>query len=102
MTVQEAQISASQAEVNRAQAALVFAQQQAGRYQSLAQTGFGTVQNAQQYASELRQQEAAVNTAAQNLNLAQRQTESLKAQRMGAEAKSRAGRSPSPPGAGGS
>ncbi len=76
-TVQQAQISASQAQLDRAQAALVFAQQQAGRYQSLAQEGVGTVQSAQQYASELRQQDAAVTTALQTLNQAQRQIESL-------------------------
>jgi membrane fusion protein (multidrug efflux system) len=54
MTIQQAQISAAQAQLDRAQAALVFAQQQAGRYQALAQTGVGTVQNAQQFTSELR------------------------------------------------
>jgi multidrug resistance efflux pump len=84
--VQQAQISASQAQLDRAQAALVFAQQQAGRYQALAQEGVGTVQSAQQYASELRQQDAAVNNARQNLNEAQRQIESLKAQRASADA----------------
>jgi multidrug resistance efflux pump len=86
MSVQQAQISAAQAQLDRAQAALVFAQQQAGRYQALAQTGVGTVQSAQQFKSELLQQEAAVKVSLQNLNLAQRQIESLKAQRMGAEA----------------
>src|ERR1700733_12644878 len=86
MSVQQAQISAAQAQLDSAQAALVFAKQQAGRYTALAQTGVGTVQNAQQFTSELRQQEAAVTAALQNLNLAQRQIESLKAQRMGAEA----------------
>ena len=86
VSVQQAQISAAEAQLDRTQAALVFAQQQAGRYQALAQKGVGTVQNAQQFTSELRQQEAAVTAALQNLNLAQRQIESLKAQRMGAEA----------------
>ena len=86
MTVQQAQISASQAQLDQAQAALVFAQQQAARYQTLAQDGWGTVQNAQQFTSQLHQQEAAVQTARENLNLAQRQVESLKAQRMSAEA----------------
>jgi membrane fusion protein (multidrug efflux system) len=38
----------------------VFAQQQAARYQDLAQKGSGTVQNAQQYTSQLRQQQAAL------------------------------------------
>jgi multidrug resistance efflux pump len=86
ISVQQAQISASQAQLDRAQAALVFAQQQAGRYHALAQTGVGTVQSEQQYTSELRQQDAAVNTALQNLNLARRQIESLNADRAGAQA----------------
>jgi hypothetical protein len=44
--IQQAQISASQAQLDQAQAALVFAQQQATRFQTLAQDGWGTVQNA--------------------------------------------------------
>jgi membrane fusion protein, multidrug efflux system len=79
--VQQAQIGASQAQVNQAQAALVFAQQQAVRYQDLAQRGAGSVQNAQQYDSQQRQQQAAVDSAQATLKLAQRQLESLKAQR---------------------
>ena len=63
----------------------MFAQQQAGRYQAWRKRA-GTVQNAQQFASQLRQQQAAVKTALENLELAQRQIESLKAQRMSAEA----------------
>ncbi len=75
MAVQQAQISASQAQLDQAQAALVFAQQQATRFQTLAQDGWGTVQNAQQFTSQLHQQAAAVQTARANLNLAQRQVE---------------------------
>jgi multidrug resistance efflux pump len=86
MTVQQAQVSANQAQLDQAQAVLVFAKQQAGRYQDLAQKGVGTVQNAQQFTSQLHQQEAAVRTALENLNLARRQVESLRAQRMSAEA----------------
>ena len=86
MTVQRAKISASQAQSDQAQAALVFAKQQAWRYQTLAKQGWGTVQNDQQYTSQLRQQEAAVQTALENLNLAQRQVELLKAQHLSAEA----------------
>ena len=65
----------------QAQAALVFAQQQAARYEYLAQTGSGTVQNAQQYTSQLHQQQAALESAQATLKLAQRQIEALKAQR---------------------
>jgi membrane fusion protein, multidrug efflux system len=81
MNVQQAQIGANQAQVDQAQAALVFAQQQAVRYQDLAQKGAGSVQNSEQYASQLRQQQAALESAQATLKLAQRQLESLKAQR---------------------
>jgi multidrug resistance efflux pump len=84
--VQQAQISANQAQLDRAQAALVFARQQAARYESLARTGFGSVQNAQYYTSQLQQQEAAVKSAQESLDLAQRQIEVLKAQRVSADA----------------
>jgi multidrug resistance efflux pump len=86
MTVQQAQISANEAQLDVAQAALVFAQQQASRYQTLAKTGTGTVQNAEQFTSQLSQQLATVKSAHANLALAQRQVESLKAQHMSAEA----------------
>jgi multidrug resistance efflux pump len=86
ITVQQAQINANQAQLDQAQAVLVFAGQQAARYQTLARDGYGSVQNAQQFTSQLHQQEAAVQTARQNLVLAQRQVESLKAQRVSAEA----------------
>ena len=86
VAVQQAQINANQAQLDRAQAALAFAQQQAARYQTLAKDGFGSVQNAQQYTSQLHQQEAAVETAVEDLNLAKRQVASLEAQRMSAEA----------------
>src|SRR6201993_4309876 len=86
MTVQQAQINASQAQLQRGHAALVFAQQQAERYQTLAKDGWGTVQNAQQFTSQLHQQEATVQSAQENLNQTLRQVESLKAQRLSAEA----------------
>jgi membrane fusion protein (multidrug efflux system) len=80
ITVQEAQIDADQAQVVQAQAALVFAEQQAARYKDLAKTGAGSVQNAQQYGSQLLQQRAALDSAQAQLKVAQRQIESLKAQ----------------------
>jgi multidrug resistance efflux pump len=86
MTVQQAQINAGQAQLQQGHAALVFAQQQAERYQTLAKDGWGTIQNAQQFTSQLHQQEAAVQSAQENLNQALRQVESLKAQRLSAEA----------------
>jgi membrane fusion protein, multidrug efflux system len=86
LNVQQAQISAYQAQVDQTQAALVFAEQQAARYEHLEQTGYGTVQNAQQYTSQLHQQQAALQSAQATLNLAQRQLGALKAQRKSAVA----------------
>src|SRR5246500_4753270 len=86
MNVQQAQIDASQAQLRLGRAALVFAQQQAERYQTLAKDGWGTVQNAQQFTSQLHQQEATVQSAQESLNQELRQVESLKAQRLSAEA----------------
>jgi len=86
LQVQQAQIGANEAQVEQAQAGLVFAEQQAARYQDLAQKAAGTVQNAQQYSSQLRQQQAALASAQATLKLAQRQIEALKAQRKNAAA----------------
>src|SRR6185312_37855 len=72
--------------VSQAEASLVFAQQQATRYQALAKTGAGTMQNAQQFTSQLHQHEAALASAQATLRLAQRQIETLKAQRASAVA----------------
>ena len=86
LDVQKAQIGANQAQVDQAQAALVFAQQQAARFQHLEQTGYGTVQNAQQFTSQLHQQQAALLSAQATLKLANRQVEALQAQRKSAVA----------------
>jgi membrane fusion protein, multidrug efflux system len=86
LSVQQSQIAADQAKVAQQQASLVFAQQQAARYEYLADTIAGTVQNAQQYTSQLRQQHAALDSAEATLKLAQRQVEALKTQRAGAVA----------------
>ena len=84
--VQQAQIEANQARLDQEQAMLKFAQEQATRYETLAEKGSGTVQSAEQSTAQLHQREAAVRTAQENLNLAQRQVESLNAQRASAEA----------------
>ena len=76
--------SSNRAQVDRAQAALVFAKQQADRYTKLAQDGWGPVENAQNYGSQLREQGAAVQAALENLALAQRQIASLQAQHLSA------------------
>jgi membrane fusion protein (multidrug efflux system) len=84
VSVQQAQIGANQAQVDQAQAALVFAQQQAARYQWLDQKDSGRTMDTQQWISQRRQQEAALEAAKANLTLAQRQIEALKAQRASA------------------
>jgi membrane fusion protein, multidrug efflux system len=86
LQVQQAQISANEAQVDQAKAALVFAEQQNARYQELAQKGSGSIQNAQQYSSQLRQQQASHASAQATLRLSQRQIEALKAQRNSAVA----------------
>jgi membrane fusion protein (multidrug efflux system) len=86
IAVQDAQVKASQAQVDQVQAALTFAKQQAARYEDLARKGSGTVQNAQQYGSQLLQQDAALKSAQAAFTVAQRQIDSLKAQRASAQA----------------
>lgn len=86
ISVQQAQIAADQAQVNQAQASLDFARQQAARYQDLARTGAGSIQNAQQYSSQLRQQQAALSSAQATQQVAKRQVDSLNAQREAAVA----------------
>jgi membrane fusion protein, multidrug efflux system len=74
MSVQQAQIAADQAQVDKAQAALVFTQEPASRYQYLAKTQLaGSVQNAQQYTSLWRQEQAALADAQATFKLARRQ-----------------------------
>jgi multidrug resistance efflux pump len=86
LSVQQAQISANQAQVAQAQAALVFVQWEAEHYQRLVKQDSASIQSAQQYISQLHQQEAAVETARATLKLAKEQVDALKAQRMSAEA----------------
>ncbi len=84
--VQQAQVEQTAGQVELAQAGLVFAQQQAGRYTALARDGSGSVQNAQQYESQLRQQEATLKAAQAAVLGAQRQLTALKMQHRVAEA----------------
>ena len=86
IAVQKAQIAQSEGQVEQAQANLTFAKQQALRYEDLAKHGAGSVQNAEQYSSSLRQQEAALKTAQAALTATQRQIAALEAQRTTAEA----------------
>jgi membrane fusion protein, multidrug efflux system len=83
LAVQKSQIEASQAQVEQAQAALLFAKQQAARYDDLAKTGSGTVQNEQQFVSQLRQATASLQQSQAALNVAQETLNTLGAQREG-------------------
>lgn len=86
LDVQQAQITASEAQVEQAQAALTYAKQQAARYQELVERDAGTLQNAQQTDSQLRQQEAGLVNAQATLKQAKLRIDSLNAQRASAEA----------------
>jgi membrane fusion protein, multidrug efflux system len=86
IAVQQANVAQAQAQVEQAQANLVFAQQQATRYDQLSQTGYGSVQNAQQYDSQKLQQQASLKTNQASLVAAERQVDQLKAQRATDEA----------------
>jgi membrane fusion protein, multidrug efflux system len=86
LAVQQAQIEQAQTQVAKAAAALTYAEQEATRYQTLASRGAGTVQQAQQTASTLRQDQASLDNAKAALTAAQRQIESLQAQRANAQA----------------
>jgi len=86
ITVQQAQVAESESQVQQKQASLTFAQQQASRYSNLAKDGWGTVQDAQQYTSQQRQDEAALQSARSALVGAARQLIVLKAQRGSAQA----------------
>ena len=86
IAVQQAQVGQAVSQVDQAQATLVFAQQQATRYEDLVQRGAGTVQSAQQYSSGLRQQDAAVKTAQAARAATERQVNALTAQRKNTEA----------------
>ena len=89
----DAQVAAQQARIDQAdkqtaqsQAALTFAQQQEKRYTTLVKTGAGTVEQAQQYASNLLQAQANYAAAQANAIATEAQLPVLKAQREVAQA----------------
>jgi len=86
ISVQQANVAQAQAQVEQTQASLVFARQQKTRYDQLGQTGYGTVQNEQQWDSQLLQQQATLKTNQASLVAAERQVDQLKAQRATDEA----------------
>lgn len=81
IAAQQAQVGEAQAEVEQARASLQFAQEDAKRYQELAQSGTGTVQQAQQAVSNLRQQQANTSRANAAVIAAQKEISSLQAQK---------------------
>ncbi len=83
---QQAQIEQTEAEVENTEAALTFSAQELARYQSLLQSGSGTVQRQQQADADLRQHRAAYNKSKASFAAAQQQIDSLKAQEAGSRA----------------
>jgi membrane fusion protein (multidrug efflux system) len=83
---QKAKIDQAAKQVVQAQATLTFAQQQADRYQTLAKQGSGTVEQAQQYASNLQQSQAALAAAQANAAAVEKEEPVLEAQLRNAQA----------------
>jgi membrane fusion protein, multidrug efflux system len=81
IAAQQAKVDQADKQVVQAQAALTFARQQAERYQQLASKGSGTVEQAQQYVSNLQQSEAALAAAQANATATEKQIGVLEAQR---------------------
>lgn len=86
---QKAQVDQARKQVVQAQAALSFSRDQNNRAQQLVKTGFGTVQNAQQTASDLRSKQAAYDAAIASRDAAQRQIDVLESQVASGEAQLR-------------
>lgn len=81
IAAQQAKVDQANKQVVQAQAALTFARQQADRYQQLASRGSGTVEQAQQYASNLQQNDAGLAAAQANAAATEKQVNVLEAQR---------------------
>jgi membrane fusion protein, multidrug efflux system len=81
IAAQQAKVDQANKQVAQAQAMLTFARQQAERYQQLASHGSGTVEQAQQYTSQLQQNEAGLAAAQANADATQKQVSVLDAQR---------------------
>ncbi len=77
---QEAKTDQADKQVTQAQAALAFAQQEADRYQMLTKQGTATVEQAQQYSSNLLQAKASFAGAQANAVATKKQEAVLKAQ----------------------
>jgi membrane fusion protein (multidrug efflux system) len=86
LVAQKARIDQAEKQVAQAQAALTFAKQQSERYQQLAKQGSATVEQSQQYSSNLLQSEASLAAAQANAIAADKQNGVLEAQRKLADA----------------
>jgi membrane fusion protein (multidrug efflux system) len=86
ISAQQAQIEQADKQVTEAQAALRFSDDENKRYQQLAQTGFGTVQRAQQASSDYDSKKAALAAALAAKTSAERQIDALNAQKDAAAA----------------
>ena len=84
--MQQSTIDQARTDITSAQAALVFSQQQNARAQALVQSGTGTVQAAQQAASDLQAKQAALGHSQAALKAATDNLAVLKTQRTQAEA----------------
>jgi membrane fusion protein, multidrug efflux system len=81
ISAQQDQIAQASQQVTEAQAAFTFAQEENARYQDLARTGSGTVQRAQQAASDLKSRRAALQAALAAEGAAERQIKVLQTQK---------------------
>jgi membrane fusion protein, multidrug efflux system len=81
IATQRAKIDQADKQVAQAEAALTFAKQQADRYQQLAAKGSGTVEQAQQYSSNLLQSQATLAATQANATATEKQIPVLEAQR---------------------
>jgi membrane fusion protein (multidrug efflux system) len=86
IAAQDARIDEAHKQVAQAQAALTFAQQEADRYQLLAKQGTATVEQEQQYTSNLLQSRASLAAAEANAVAAEKQKPVLAAQQELSEA----------------
>jgi membrane fusion protein (multidrug efflux system) len=80
VAAQQARVNQAEKQTAQAQAALTFAQQQEQRYTALVKTGTGTLEQAQQYASNLLQAQANYAAAQANAVATQKQLPVLEAQ----------------------
>jgi membrane fusion protein, multidrug efflux system len=86
VTAQQARIDQADKQTAQTEAALTFAQQQEKRYTALVQKGAGTVEQAQQYASNLLQAQANYAAAQANKAATEKQLPIFEAQRETAQA----------------